>query len=91
MKKIVRKNAEVEVRMYDRIKYDRESKKDFSVTYEAGKIAYFDVLTGAEAEEFEKTIDEDSIDENHEYLMLYFADSENVASFRNSYCDLFVL
>ena len=91
MKKSVRPDAEIVVLMYDRIKYDLESRNDLTAKYKAGKIAYFDVISGKEAEEFEKSLDADSIDDNHEYLMLYFSGSDDVASFRNSYVDMFVI
>ena len=91
MKTLIRETRSVELHMYDKVKYDADSEMDKKIIYEAGRISSFEVLSGEKAEEFEKEIDESSFDEYHEYLILYFAGSDDVASFRNSHVDMFVM
>lgn len=91
MKTLIRETRSVELHMYEDVKYDTYAKLDKVITYEAGRISSFEVLSGEKAEEFEKEIDESSFDEYHEYLILYFTDSDDIASFRNSHVDMFVM
>ena len=74
------------VKVYDLVKYERGSKKIAQVEYD---IEGFKVVGGGvEAEEIEKDIDANSIDEYHEYLVLDLGNGET-ATFRNSHVDLF--
>ena len=73
------------VKVYDKCKYDRESKKVAQVEYD---IEDFEVISGAEAEEIENECDANSIDEYHEYLILDLGEGKT-ATFRNSHVDLF--
>lgn len=91
MKTLIRETRSVELHMYKDVKYETYAKLDKVITYEAGRISSFEVLSGEKAEEFEKKIDESSFDEYHEYLILYFTDSDDIASFRNSHVDMFVM
>ena len=91
MKTLIRETRSVELHMYEDVKYETYAKLDKVITYEAGRISSFEVLSGEKAEEFEKEIDESSFDEYHEYLILYFTDSDDIASFRNSHVDMFVM
>ena len=78
--------AQVKVIIYDRYKYDRQSK--------AKERLYFTCLTswdsisgGDEAKKIEA--DTDMIDDYHEYLILHFKDGTK-RLFCNSYVDLFI-
>lgn len=76
----------VKIKMYDGVKYDMESEKIAECYY---YIENFKVLENEEAERLEETIDEDSIDEFHEYLVLDLGDGDT-ATFKNSHTDLFI-
>jgi len=81
--------AEVKVIMFDGNKYtDSNLGKEREVNYTG--LTSWDVISGGEeASELEAQTDAESVDENHEYLVLHFNDG-TAATFRNSHCDLFI-
>lgn len=77
----------VKVKVYDEVKYSPLSEKVSEVEYDGVK--GFDVVSDpTTAEEIESHTDSSGIDENHEYLILYFENGET-STFRNSHVDLF--
>lgn len=81
--------AEVKVIMFDGNKYtDSNLGKEREVNYTG--LTSWDVISGGEeASELEAQTDAESVDEDHEYLVLHFNDG-TAATFRNSHCDLFI-
>lgn len=74
------------VKIYDEVKYSTESKKIGQVEYD---IEGFKVIGGgAEAQEIEEDLNEESTDEFHEYLVLDLGNGKT-ATFRNSHVDMF--
>lgn len=88
MKYAVLPNRKCLVEIYDECKYTYDGDESLKMKYD--DVESWEVLSGTEAEAFEKTIDEECIDDYHEYLILYRKDG-STASFRNSYVDLFIL
>ena len=76
----------VKVKVYDRCKYDKESKKIAEVKYD---VVDYKVEYGEEATKIGEQTDENSRDEYNEYLVLYLADC-NTSTFCNSHVDLFI-
>ena len=72
----------VEVRVYDMVKYNAESKEVARVTYEVESYEVKEIPKTEILKEFDETDDYD------EYLILTLKDGET-ATFRNSYCDMF--
>ncbi len=73
--------------VYDRCKYDPESRPTQRVEYD--NVKKYEVISDSETTaEIEAHIDSSSIDDYHEYLNLYF-DGGEVGTYRNSYVDLF--
>ena len=72
----------VKIKVYDRVKYDKESKKIAEAHYE---IESYEIVNGDQ-------IDIESfgndVDERDEYLVLRLADGDT-STFRNSYVDMF--
>lgn len=87
MKYAVLSNRKCIVEIYEECKYTYDGDEHVEAKYD--DIKYYEVLSGDEAEQFEKTIDDEMIDDYHEYLILYKKDG-SIASFRNSYVDLFI-
>lgn len=77
----------VKVIFYDSVKYQKESYKVGEIEYE---IDGFKVVGGTEADEIEKNLSADSLDEFKEYLVLKLQNGQ-YATFRNSYVDMFKL
>ncbi len=90
MRTIIRETAEIYIKMYESNKYNLVDEEPKRIKYSAGKIESFEVLSGEDAREFEKRIDVSSIDEDHEYLVLYFKGSDDTATFRNSHVDMLI-
>ena len=70
-------------------KYNRETRGKTTEVKYTGVKAWDIIEGGNEAEEIESLTDSNSIDENHEYLVLHFENGET-ATFRNSYVDMFI-
>lgn len=81
--------AQVKVIMFEGNKYtDSNLGREIEVNYTG--LTSWDVISGGEeATELEAQTDAESVDENHEYLILHFNDGTQ-ATFRNSHCDLFI-
>ena len=77
----------LKVKVYDEVKYSPLSKKVAEIEYYGVK--GFNIVSDMErAKEIESMTDGSCIDENHEYLVLYFENGE-ISTFRNSHVDLF--
>lgn len=80
-------DMKVMVKVYDEVKYSPFSEKVAEVEYDGVK--GFDVVSDpAAVDEIESMADAASIDENHEYLVIYFENGET-STFGNSHVDLF--
>ncbi len=80
--------ATVKVIIYKHNKYNALDDEGTEINYKG--VTSWDVIEGgAEAEEIEAETDSTSADENHEYLVLHFADGSQ-ATFRNSHVDMFI-
>lgn len=79
--------------VYNDVKYYADETtfdKALKITYKDCVVG-FEVITEAKAvEEIESLTDNKSVDDFHEYLVLYFEDG-TTSTFRNSYCDLFII
>lgn len=73
------------IKGYNEVKWEAE-KKAFEIEYD--DVKNWKVVGGCWAVEIEKDIDEEMIDEYHEYLVIEFYDGET-ATFRNSHVDMF--
>lgn len=80
----------VKLKLYKEIKYGTDTDENaIEVVYD--NVTSWDIIeSGKEAEEIEAMTDANSIDENHEYLVLHFEDG-SIATFRNSYMDMFII
>ena len=81
--------ATIAIHMYNKVKYKMSSEQTNSVAY-IGVKSYDIIKGGIEAKEIESMIDCNSIDDFHTYLVLHFENGE-VATFRNSYVDMFII
>ena len=86
MMKLLVGSKRVEIEIYDRCKYEKDSEVKY--TFEYKDVKGFEVVVGEKAAEIENDSDGSCIDDNHEYLVLYFESGET-ATFRNSYVDMF--
>lgn len=78
--------AKVELYIYNGLKYDHEE-EPIRVTYKNVKAVT--IADGEDAEEIEANTDGSCVDENHEYLVLTFADGET-STYRNSHVAMFI-
>lgn len=79
------------VDLYDVVKYHAEQADfDREQTINYSGLTAFDIVDGDDAWEIEDYTDDSTIDDFHEYLVLHFENGDT-ATFRNSYCDLFVI
>lgn len=76
----------VKVKMYNGVKYNKESEKVSEVEY--NNIRGYVVVTGDEATRIGLETDENSRDEYNEYLVITLEDGET-ATFCNSHVDMF--
>jgi hypothetical protein len=74
------------LKIYDKPKYDKESNKIAELEY---NIKGYDLICGGTAaDKIEAETDANSVDDNHEYLVLHLENGET-ATFRNSHVDMF--
>lgn len=78
-------NRNLEIRIYDTVKYDPASKEVGRVSYPESDVESWTV-TNIPADEILKIWGE--VDPCNEYLVLNFKNGET-ATYRNSYCDMF--
>ena len=79
--------AKIIIDLFANSKYE-DAEPTTTVEY-TGLTAWDMIEGGKEAEEIESEMDEDFLDENHEYLILHFNDGTQ-ATFRNSHVDMFI-
>ena len=77
---------DIKVKIYNGIKYNRESRKVAEVVYK--NIVGYEVVTGERATEIGLETDDISRDEYNEYLIITLEDGEK-ATFCNSRVDIF--
>lgn len=87
MSKIYVRGCKVTVKIHNIVKYEDTNEAKNVVSYE--DVESFEVVTGDRATEIGLTTDEASRDPLNEYFVLYFKDGSE-ATFRSSYCDLFI-
>lgn len=80
--------ATIKIDVYDANKYTGKVTERVTVKY-TGVKSWSIIEGGAEAEEIEAHTDASGVDDNHEYLVLNFADGKT-ATFRNSHVDLHI-
>lgn len=89
-KMVAEGTGSVKLKLYKEIKYRTDTDENaIEVVYD--NVTSWDIIeSGKEAKEIEAMTDANSIDENHEYLVLHFEDG-SIATFRNSYVDMFII
>lgn len=82
--------AEAKVVLYftESVKWEAEEEEEVKV--ELTGVKSWSIVDGEEAKLIEAETDEDGIDENHEYLILRFANGEE-STYRNSHVAMFIL
>ena len=78
----------VKVKIYNGVKYNRETEKFSDVEYK--NIKRFEVVTGEKATEIGNETDANSRDEYNEYLVITLENGET-STFCNSHVDLFII
>lgn len=76
----------MDVKIYDKCKYAKESSRIDTITYK--DVESWEIITGEDVEEIERDLNNEDMDELHEYVTLNFTDGSK-ATFRNSHVDLF--
>lgn len=76
----------VKVKIYDQVKYNKESEKVTEVEFK--NIKGFEVVTGEKATKISEEIGDETIDPYNEYLVITLED-DSTATFNNSEVDLF--
>lgn len=79
--------AEVVIYSFEKTKY--EINDTYTETRYTGLTSWDIIEGGKEAEEIEKDLAPEQIDENHEYLVLHFNTLET-ATYRNSHVQMFI-
>ena len=77
----------VKIKIYDKCKYNRESKKVAEVEYK--NIESYEIVSGENAKRIGETTDANSRDDFNEYLIITFEDG-TASTFRNSYVVMFI-
>lgn len=85
MKQYFYKPSKVIVERYSRCKYFHPEDGE-RIQHE--NVAAFEVIHGEDAALLEAEMDGSTLDDFHEYLVLYFTNGET-ATYRNSYADMF--
>jgi hypothetical protein len=85
----VGRTVDIEVKMYDLCKYARESYENKELRHVQKNVISWDILTGEDVEEIESNLNNEEMDELHEYIRLNFEDGSE-ATYRNSHCDIFI-
>ena len=83
--------ANVFLEVYNHTKYEAHEIGEEPIEFKFKGLTAWDIIEGgAEAEEIERETSQDGIDENHEYLVLHFANGLT-STYRNSHVVLFIL
>ena len=85
----VGRTVDIEVKMYDLCKYTRESRENRELRHIQRGVISWDIITGEDVKEIESNLNDDEMDELHEYITLNFEDGSE-ATYRNSHCDIFI-
>ena len=80
--------AQVKVIVFEGCKYtDSNLGQETEINYTG--LTSWDVISGEDAAEIESNLNDEEMDEYHEYFTLHFNDGTE-ATFRNSHCNLFI-
>lgn len=91
MTRLFNRSKKVMIYLYDTCKYTATAEELENCTViEYDYCTGFEAVEGDAAKEIENHTDGGCIDENGEYLVLFFEDNKT-ATFRNSHADLFVI
>lgn len=82
----VGKAITMDVKIYDKCKYAMESQEVKTTTYT--DVESWEIVTGEDAKEIERGLNNEDMDELHEYVTLNFTDG-STSTYRNSHVDLF--
>lgn len=85
--------ADIKVKVYDKCKYEADSKKIAEINYKIVRWGIFN-LADFDHDEKQDLINNDMLDENDEYLKIWTKDEGYGAqslTFRNSHVDMFII